>query len=180
MMTTTGSTTGMYGAAECFAYAATGDPKAKERATAAFGSAALSVGGDRREGRRRALPGFVARTILPTSGPNPNEQHSYTPEGDMERRKGDALWKVLTPRWPVSADGKWYWKSDTSSDELDGHFFLYAQYYDHVAETEEEKHRVREVVRGLADHLIAHDFRLVDWDGTPTAMGQLQPGVAES
>ena len=58
-------------------------------------------------------------------------------------RKRDALWKKLSPRWPVSADGKWYWKADTSSDELDGHFFFYALYYDLVATSDDEKRRVR-------------------------------------
>ena len=72
------------------------------------------------------------------------------------------------PRWPVSADGKWYWKTDASSDELDGHFFFYALYYDLVADTEEERARVREHVAAVAGHLIDHNFQLVDHDGKPT------------
>ncbi len=79
-----------------------------------------------------------------------------------------ALWKVYEPRWPKSADGKWYFKTDTSSDELDGHYFFYPLYYDLVADTPAEKKRVREVVRDLTDHLIQHDYQLVDHDGKPT------------
>ena len=37
-----------------------------------------------------------------------------------------------------------------------------------VADTDEEKERVREVVRNLTDHLIQNDFCLVDHDGKPT------------
>ena len=73
-----------------------------------------------------------------------------------EKQKGDTRWKIMDPRWPTSEDGQWYWKSDTSSDELDGHYFAYGLYYDHVAETEAEKERCREVVRRITDHLIEH------------------------
>ena len=81
----------------------------------------------------------------------------------------------MSPRWPVSADGKWYWKTDTSSDELDGHFFFYALYYDLVASTDGEKRRVREQVGAIADHLVNHNFHLVDHDGQPTRWGVFNP-----
>ncbi|HOJ34811.1 MAG TPA: hypothetical protein PKY35_08630 [Candidatus Hydrogenedentes bacterium] len=165
--------TSMYGAGECFAYAATRDPKAKERAKKAF--EALKFLGDVTQGGSNPAPkGFVARTVLPTSGPNPNETE-YTPEKDREKQKRDAYWKIITPRWPTSADGKWYWKCDTSSDELDGHYFFYAQYYDLVADTDEEKARVREHVRALTDHLVEHNFCLVDHDGKPTRWAVFNP-----
>jgi hypothetical protein len=85
------------------------------------------------------------------------------------------LWKVIAPRWPVSADGKWYWKSDVSSDELDGHFFFYALYYDLVADSDEERSRVREQVAAVAGHLLDHDFQMVDHDGKPTRWGIFNP-----
>jgi hypothetical protein len=44
-----------------------------------------------------------------------------------------------------------------------------------VADTAEEKGRVREVVRDLTDHLIAHDFTLTDIDGKPTRWGDYSP-----
>jgi len=164
--------TGMYGAGECFAYAATKDPKAKQRAKAAF--EALKFLGDVTQGGAHPAPrGFVARSILPTSGRNPNE--GRVEEDRRRQAEHDALWKVIDPRWPVSADGKWYWKTDTSSDELDGHFFFYGLYYDLVAETEEEKARVREHVGAIADHLIEHDFQLVDHDGLPTRWARFSP-----
>jgi hypothetical protein len=90
-------------------------------------------------------------------------------------RQRDGLWKKLAPRWPVSADGKWHWKSDTSSDELDGHFFFYALYSDLVASSDEDKRRVREQVAAIADHLIDHGFKLIDHDGKPTRWGIFDP-----
>jgi hypothetical protein len=75
----------------------------------------------------------------------------------------------------VSADGKWYWKTDTSSDELDGHFFFYALYYDLVASTDDEKGRVREQVSAIVDHLLDHNFHFVDFDGQPTRWGVFNP-----
>ncbi len=165
--------TAMYGAGECFAYAATKDPKAKARAKQAF-EALRQLYVVTQGGSQPSKPGFVARTILPVSGHNPNETH-YTAEKDRKTKEHDQKWKVLHPRWPVSADGKWYYKCDTSSDELDGHYFLYALYYDLVADTEAEKARVRELVCGLTDHMVEHGFNLVDWDGTHTRWAVFGP-----
>ena len=165
----------MYGAGECFAYGATKDPKAKERATKVW-RAMRFLGTVTQGGSNPAPPGYVARTVLPTGEWNPNAEH-YTPEKDRQSQKGDAYWKVMDPRWPTSEDGKWYWKCDTSSDELDGHFFFYALYYDLVAETEAEKAPVREHVRAMADHFLEHDFCLVDHDGTPTRWAVYSPSA---
>jgi hypothetical protein len=164
--------TAMYGAGEAFAYAATKDPKAKERATKAF--RALRFLSQVTQGGEHPAPrGFPARSILPASGPNPNRADS--PENDGRYRSRDPLWKVITPRWPKSADGNWYWKCDTSSDELDGHYFCYAAYYDLVAETDDEKREAREVIAAVTDHLIEHGFNLVDHDGKPTRWGVFGP-----
>jgi hypothetical protein len=164
--------TGMYGAGECFAYAATGNPKAKDRAERAF--EALRFLQKVTQGCEHSPPkGYVARTIRSVDLPDPNVGRL---ERDRRNRaRDDALWKVYEPRWPKSADGRWYWKSDTSSDELDGHYFFYPLYYDLVAETDQEKDRIREVVRDLTDHLVKHDFQLVDHDGSTTRWGFYDP-----
>lgn len=164
--------TAMYGAAECFAFAATGRIEALNRARGVF--EALSFLQEVTQGGEHAPPvGFVARTILPTSGPDPNR-------GRLERDRrhqqtADRLWKVYEPRWPKSASGKWYWKGDTSSDELDGHYFFYGLYYDLCAEDEAEKGRVRNVVAALTDHLLEHGLTLVDHDGRPTRWSVFAP-----
>ncbi len=165
--------TSMYGAGECFAYAATKDPQARKRAKAAF-EALRFLGTVTQGGDHPAPGGFVARTVLPVSAPDPNLHDN--PEHDRRTRQTrDRLWKVLDPRWPLSADRDWYWKTDTSSDELDGHYFFYANYYDLVAETDEEKRAVRQHVAALTDHLIEHGFALVDHDGTPTRWAVFSP-----
>ncbi|MGO8700131.1 MAG: hypothetical protein ACLQVY_20775 [Limisphaerales bacterium] len=156
--------TSMYGAGECFAYGATKDPAAKERARHAF--EALRFLQKVTQGGAHAPPeGYIARTIRPVDWPDPNIGRL---EGDRQEQQHDQLWKVYEPRWPKSADGKWFWKSDTSSDELDGHYFFYPLYYDLCADTEAERDRVREVVRGVTDHLLTHGFVLIDHDGKPT------------
>jgi hypothetical protein len=162
--------TAMYGAGECYAYAATHDPDAKKRAQAAF-EALWFLRVVTEGGPHPAPHGFVARTVLPSIAPDPNP----TPEQEKNMRQRDAMWKQIAPRWPLSADGKWYWKADTSSDELDGHYFFYPLYYDLVASTDEEKRRVREQVTALTDHLIDHGFRLIDHDGKPTRWGVFDP-----
>lgn len=163
--------TSMYGAGECFAYAATKDPKAKDRAKRAF-EALRFLQKVTQDCEFSPPKGYVARTIRSVDEPDPNIGRI---ERDRESQKGDALWKIYEPRWPKSADGKWFWKSDTSSDELDGHYFFYPAYYDLVADTEDEKERVRKVVRDLTDHLISHGYNLVDFDGTPTRWGVYSP-----
>ncbi len=165
--------TSMYGAGECFAWAATREAAARQRARAAF-EALRFLSTVTQGGVPPARPGFVARTVVPADGPDPNLV--YTRERDEQMRATrDRLWKILHPRWPRSGDGKWYWKADTSSDELDGHFFFYALYYDLVADSPEEKAEVRAVVTGIVDHLLAHDFALVDWDGQPTRWAVFTP-----
>src|SRR5690606_4107936 len=117
--------TAMYGAGECYAYAATGDPKAKARAKKAF-EALRFLNTVTQGGTDPAPKGFAARTILPTDGPNPNDGRI---ERDRREQEEDTLWKAYEPRWPTDESGEWYWKSDTSSDELDGHYFFYPRYY---------------------------------------------------
>ena len=165
--------TSMYGASQCFAYAVKKDTASLENARKAFRAIAF-LSEVTQGGTPGGLPGLVARTILPTSGPDPNAK-AYTRETDAAMQKRDRKWKTLVPRWPKSADGKWYWKSDVSSDELDGHFFFYGLYYDLVAQTVAEKEEVRKVVRRIIDHLVKHDFNMIDWDGKPTRWGVFSP-----
>ena len=157
--------TSMYGAGECFAYGATKDPEAKRRAKDVF--EALRFLSEAPKGSEHEPPkGFIARTVLETSSDRDPNGGGYTLESQLNKqKKEDKYWRAYEPRWPKSADGKYYWKSDTSSDELDGHYFFYPLYYDLVAETEEEKSLAREIVRANIDHLIKHDFALYDHAG---------------
>jgi hypothetical protein len=165
--------TGMYGAAQCFGYAATGRDASRTRARRAFEALRFLVDVTQ-GGTHSPPPGFPARSIMPTDGPDPNLRDNA--ERDAKRRAAiDARWKILEPRWPRSADGQWYWKTDTSSDELDGHYFFYALYHDLVAQDAAEQAEVAAVVRAITDHLLAHDYALVDHDGTPTRWAVFGP-----
>lgn len=166
--------TSMYGAGECFAYAATRDPKYKERAVRAF-KALKFLSDAPANSVINQQPGYVARTVVPTTEQDPNERESYTLEGQMRKQKDDKLWKAYTPRYVMTKDGAYWYKTDTSSDELDGHYFFYPAYYDYVCETEQEKEEARDVVRRITDHLVRNHFRLIDHDGAVTRWSDYSP-----
>ena len=164
--------TSMYGASQAFRYGATKDPAAKERAKEAFKACKLlfDVTG---------IPGFPARSVIPADwDPDPNI--AFNEAANLAAQKEDPLWKNILPRWPKSADGKYMWKCDTSSDEICGHYFFYAAYFDHVAETQEEKKEVVELVRALTDHIVDNGFKLIDHDGKPTRWGNWSPEYCNS
>lgn len=137
--------TSMYVAAEAFRYGATGDPSAKANARRSL--EALMFLHD-----ITGISGFVARSIVPI-------------DDDPKRYGGE---------WHKSADGRWWWKGDTSSDELDGHYFAYGVYYDLVAD-EAEKRRIRDYVKKITDHILDHDYYYVGPPGKPTTWGVWHP-----
>ena len=127
--------------AQAYRYAATRDPDARAKAQR---SARLLMRLEEITGH----PGFPARSFVSTNGPKPHGGE-----------------------WHPTADGRWLWKGDTSSDELVGHYFGYALFFDLVAD-ETEKAQVRAVVSRITDHLIRHNYELIDLDGQPTRWGQ--------
>jgi hypothetical protein len=163
--------TSMYGAAKAFDFAATGDPEARRLARRSFEACKqlVDITGN----------GFVARVIIPVDWhEDVNEQ--YNDEYNRQKKERDPHWKLITPRFPLSKDGKYRYKIDTSSDELAGHYFFYPIYYDLVAETEEEKEEVRSVMKSMTDHLIDNGFMLRDHDGEPTRWGDFSPEYLNS
>ncbi|MEN8193995.1 MAG: two-component regulator propeller domain-containing protein [Bacteroidota bacterium] len=162
-----GMYTAMYGASQAFRYAVTGSIEVKRLAKRSFNACKWLVDITHEKG-------FPARVIIPIDWRDPvNEQYSH--EYNIRKQKEDPFWKDITPRFPKSKDGKYLWKCDTSSDELAGHYFFYAIYYDLVADTKEEKALVAEVVGDITDHLIRHGFKLVDHDGKPTRWANFSP-----
>ena len=168
-----GHFTGLYLGAASFGYAATGDPKLRKDAVDAFH--ALSFLSKVTEGGTNPAPkGFIARAVEPTSGPDPNLTNN--PEVDRVRQaERDKRWKIMDPRWPIDETGEWYWKCDSSSDELDGYYFGFGIYFDHVCKNDEERNEVRDVVRSMTDHIINHGFTLTDHDGKPTRWAHFSP-----
>ncbi len=138
--------TAMYLAGECYRYAATKDPEAKEFARHSLEAMMFleTVTG---------IPGLMARSIA-----KPDEQHD-TVLGDHPMQWGN-----------FSPDKKWRWKSDTSSDEVVGHYYGYSIYYDLCADQAEQA-EIRGKVREITDYIVKNDYYLLDVDGQPTTYG---------
>jgi len=136
--------TAMYIGAEAFRFGATRSPEARARAR-------RSMEAVMRLESITGIPGFPAR--------------AYIRRGDYRHKDG---------AWHFTADGQFEWKGDTSSDEVVGHYFAYAVYYDLVAE-ESEKPAIRAVVDRITTHLLDHNYALIDVTGKPTTWAQYAP-----
>ncbi len=136
--------TSIYLAAESFRYAVTRDKDACENAVRTF----LAM---EKLNTVNQIPGYVAR--------------SYVSIDESTGSGGE---------WHISADGKWRWKGDTSSDEIVGHMFAYPIFYDMVADGE-MKERVKVLVDRLMTHIVDHNFELVDLDGKATRWAVWNP-----
>jgi hypothetical protein len=151
--------TAIHAAAQSFRYAVTGSDDARRSAWESV-RALLDLE------RRTPIPGFPARALV-KEGESVIKSHGEWHRTETYHSPGQA---APGP----SPDGAWEWKGDTSSDELDGHFFALGIFHDLVAD-ESEQQEVREVVERIADHLIDHDFLLIDLDGEPTRWGVFSP-----
>lgn len=137
--------TSLYVAAEAFRFGATGSEEARKNAWQSLQALMFME-------RVTQIPGFVARSFVPSSD-------------DPQKYGGE---------WHRSADGQWWWKGDTSSDELDGHYFAYAVYYD-LAATEDQRAEMRPYVERITDHLLEHGWYYVGPSGRPTTWGVFAP-----
>jgi hypothetical protein len=163
-----GQYTAMHLAAESYRYAVTKDPDAREKAKRAYHALEFLQ-------TATGTEGFVARSVIPVSW---NRMADANEEISEERaavgRVEDPRWKPVQQRWRPTADGKWLWKGDTSSDEITGHFYGYYIYYT-LAADDAEKERVSALVRHIMDHIIAGGLNLNDIDGTHTRWGVWAP-----
>jgi hypothetical protein len=141
--------TAIYVGAQAFRYAATKDPEAKARAR-------RSMEAMMRLEQVSGISGFPARAMI---------------------RRGE--FRHPGGVWHASNDGAHEWKADTSSDELVGHFYAYAVYYDFVAE-EAEKPALRAAVDRIMTHLLEHEYNLVDWTGRPTTWARYHPDYVKN
>ena len=163
-----GEFTSQYLVMESCRYAATKDPKAKANAKRAFDALKFlqTVTGTN---------GFFARTVVPADWTEVNDgNETITPQMAADRRRRDPRYKQVEVRWRKSADGKWLWKGDTSSDETTGHFFGYLYYYDLVAD-DAEKAVVRAHVKLIMDYIIDGGYVFRDTDGQATRWAVWSP-----
>ncbi len=136
--------TAMYAAGECFRYAVTKSPEALANARKSV-EAVLFL--EEVAGKR----GFPARSFI---------------------RKGDPM--PGGGEWHWTSDGQYYWKADTSSDEIVGHFFIFSIAFDLLPDADLKK-RIAETAKRVMDHTLDHGYNLVDLDGKPTRWGWWGP-----
>jgi hypothetical protein len=133
--------TSMYAAAECFRYAVTHSPEALANATKST-EAVLFL--EEVAGKR----GFPARSYIRKGEPMPD-----------------------SGEWHWTPDGQYYWKGDTSSDEIVGHFFLYGVATDLLPDSG-LKRQIAETAARIMDHILDHGYYLIDVTGKPTTWGR--------
>lgn len=92
-------------------------------------------------------PGLLARAAVPLDAPF----------------NDDGIWRI-------SGDGKYKWRGDVSSDQMDGVFFGFSLAYD-LGANAEQKELIGRNVAALADHLLDNDLRIIGYDGQPTMWG---------
>ncbi len=163
-----GEYTSNYLAMESFRYAVTKDEDAHNKALKAFKFLKLLQ-------EVTGTDGFFARTIVPSDWAEVHDgNRTYTEKQLAEELVQDPRFKPVEKRWHKSADGKWLWKDDTSSDEMCGHLMGYFFFYELVA-NDEEKKMIRKHVRKILDYLIANNHNFIDVDGSHTRWGVWSP-----
>jgi hypothetical protein len=134
-----------YLASQACRFAVTGSSKAWSNAWEVF--AALE-----RLQSINPLPGFPARTF--------------------ER----AGFKFSDPdRWREVPGGDWEWKGHTSSDEVASQTFAHAMLWECAARSDAERRRIATNYARIVDHIITHDWYLIDVDAKPTLWGRWNP-----
>lgn len=133
-------------AAMSLCYGTTGDTAARESAREGMHALYMLQNAS-------GTPGLVARSVVPAE-----------------------IGKTKSEQWRPTPDGTMYWKSDTSSDEIDGHYLAFYTYYEHIAKKDPEERKVIEKqVRALTDYLVQNNYQLIDWDGKRTRWGFWNP-----
>ena len=133
--------TAMYAAAECFRFAVTGSIEALANARKSI-EAVLFLE------QVTGIPGLPARSYI---------------------KKGD--WRPQGGVWHWSNDGKYEWKADTSSDEIVGHYYLFAIAYDLLGDANLKK-KIAATCTRMTDHILDNGLNLIDAHGQPTYWGQ--------
>jgi len=158
--------TSMYLAGELFRYSVTKSEDAKLNAYEAFEAM-------ERLTEISGLKGFPARTYEKDKYMSSDTSNGFSEEKLKEwEKKNGGLWRL-------TKDGRWRWKSSTSSDESCGHFFVYALFAE-LAPDKEWRDRAIHQIKIEMDHIIENDWYLVTWNGKPTEWGKWNPDYVNS
>jgi hypothetical protein len=141
--------TAIYAAAKLFEYRATASRPALEQAQ-------KSIAAILRLEKLSGIPGYPARSWR-------------SPE---EEKPKDGIW-YWTP------DRQIEWKSDTSSDEIVGHFLIFDLAWQFLPPSP-LRDDVRATCRRMMDHILDHQYNLIDKGGQPTTWGQWSPAYFAS
>ena len=145
----------------CYAYAATGDDYYYDKARKAMDLMELQVDIPAVDFEAAGLGrGFVTRSLVRDDEPALFAQKST-----------QSNWHLVA--W---TDGhEYYWKDDTSSDEITGHFFGYPLYYDLCAKDDEERAEIAGYASAIAAYIVNGGLQLNDLDGEKTGHGHWHP-----
>lgn len=104
-------------------------------------------------------PGFVARSVVRDD------------EGEVfNSKKTQSNWHL------VNTNGHdYYWKDDTSSDELTGHWYGYALFYDLCAKDDAERQAIVDHLNLITGYIVKNGLKLIDLDGARTTWGKWDP-----
>jgi hypothetical protein len=141
-----------YLVAQCYRYAVTKDPSARAEAVNTFQTIRWLVA-------MTGISGFPARSVWA--------------KGEMGHKAMHGS-GGLPAEWHDTADGKFEWKGDTSSDELCAHFYAVAIFLELAAQGNEIG-QAKDLISSMASHLMDHGWKLVDIDGQPTRWGRWDP-----
>lgn len=139
--------TSMYLGAEIFRYAVTKSPEALENC-------------------RESLDAMERQYFI-------HSNHMGFPARSFER---SGYINILSDpeRWQKSSDPEWDWKATTSSDEAIGHIFVMGAMAE-LIDDPAMKQRAIHLIDILMQHIIDHNWYLVDYDGKPTTWGRWNP-----
>lgn len=133
-----------------------------------------AVTGDRAD-RAAALDAFTAMVWLEQITPKRGffARAVWNDEGDLGQRSTGGS-GGLPAKWYQTEDKRWWWKGDTSSDEVNAHYYAVSLFHDLVAKGD-EKTRAKQHLARITDHIIENGWILRDMDGGPTRWGRWNP-----
>ena len=103
------------------------------------------------------IPGLVARSVVAVDEPAAEDVRHL-------------------PNWHLTDDGRYLWRDDVSSDQLDGHFLAFYAYFEHIAQFDPmERRRLERQIRQVLDYILDNNYTVPDWHGRRTMWGWWAP-----